>query len=221
MFESKDLEYHKGKYYGLYRAYVYDNKDPKNLGRLKLQIPNVYGVENGTDMLVTDWAYPMFPTCGNKAGIMCIPPITNHDGTKVLVWVAFEMGDKNKPVWMGGPVSSGGLQSDAEKNHKDKVAGITTKATYTFSSPSGHKVILNDDDGAINIVSAAGHKVYLNDGGEISLETTGGNKVILNDGEGITIESTQETIRIQCGGNKITFDGKAKHIKVNKQTFPQ
>lgn len=44
---------HEGKYYGLYRGVVVDNKDPKKLGRLKIQVPQVSGEE------VTDWAWPV------------------------------------------------------------------------------------------------------------------------------------------------------------------
>ena len=41
------------KYYGFYRGVVVDNNDPKNLGRLKMVVPQVSG-EN-----VTDWAWPV------------------------------------------------------------------------------------------------------------------------------------------------------------------
>lgn len=41
------------KYYGFYRGVVVDNNDPKNLGRIKMIVPQVSG-EN-----VTDWAWPV------------------------------------------------------------------------------------------------------------------------------------------------------------------
>ncbi|CAB4128100.1 hypothetical protein UFOVP225_7 [uncultured Caudovirales phage] len=43
----------EAKYPGFYRAVVVDNADPKNLGRLKMMVPQVSG-EN-----VTDWAWPV------------------------------------------------------------------------------------------------------------------------------------------------------------------
>lgn len=191
MFESKDLEYHKGKYYGLYRAYVYDNKDPKNLGRIKVCCPSVYGIANG-EPLVSAWAYPKFPVCGNGFGIQCIPPVKNPDGSNVLVWLEFEMGDKEKPVWSGGPISNGGLQSDALSNHKDKVNGTTSACCFVFTTPKGHKIILNDETGVLEIKSTTGHDIKL--------------------AEVLTITS--------AGGNKITFNDKAKTITVNRQSFP-
>lgn len=43
----------ENNYYGLYRGVVVDNNDPKNLGRIKMMVPQVSG-EN-----VTDWAWPV------------------------------------------------------------------------------------------------------------------------------------------------------------------
>lgn len=197
MFESKDLDYHKGKYYGLYRAYVYDNKDPKNMGRLKLQIPNVYGVD-GTEMLVTDWAYPIFPTCGNRSGLIAIPPTENIDGSRVLVWVAFEMGDKNKPVWLGGPISSNGLPDDVLSNQKHKINGNTDASVYEFITPRGHKIVLNDETN------------------EVILSTSGGQKIKMNDENGINIISYID-INITCGDNNINVNN--NNIIINDQIF--
>lgn len=44
---------HDEKYFGLYRGVVIDNNDPKNLGRIKMIVPQVMGEQ------VTDWAWPV------------------------------------------------------------------------------------------------------------------------------------------------------------------
>lgn len=44
---------HVTDYCGIYRGIVVDNKDPKNLGRVKLMVPQVLGEQ------VTDWAWPV------------------------------------------------------------------------------------------------------------------------------------------------------------------
>ena len=44
---------HDEKYFGLYRGVVVDNNDPKNLGRVKMIVPQVMGEQ------VTDWAWPV------------------------------------------------------------------------------------------------------------------------------------------------------------------
>jgi len=70
------------RFYGVYRGICVATDDPETLNRLKLRIPQVTG--DG----VTNW----------------VPPCTNHsfkvepgDG----VWVMFEAGDPNFPVWLG------------------------------------------------------------------------------------------------------------------------
>lgn len=44
---------HDEKYFGFYRGVVIDNNDPKNLGRIKMIVPQVMGEQ------VTDWAWPV------------------------------------------------------------------------------------------------------------------------------------------------------------------
>lgn len=190
MFESDSLNYHKDKLYGLYRAYVYDNKDPENLGRLKLCIPSAYG-SDGDDPLVSDWIYPAFPVNGWQFGLQCIPPVKNKDGSPVLVWVAFEMGDKEMPVWFGGPVSEDGLHEDVKKNHKDRVNGVTNKCLFCWSSPSGHKIFLNDqkhedhEKRCIVIKSVKGNTIIFDDKDErdtsITIRSVDGHSIIFND----------------------------------------
>lgn len=80
---------------GIYRAVVKDNKDPKNLKRLKLQIAQVTGNE------VTDWVWP-----SDLNGISTkIPDIGQG------VWVKYIGGDPEYPMWLG----VFGKQSDKSK----------------------------------------------------------------------------------------------------------
>ena len=72
------------KYYGKFRGLVTDNKDPKNKGRLKIKVPKVLGHHS------TTWALPSL-----GSGIFVIPKINTG------VWVEFEQGNPNKPVWTG------------------------------------------------------------------------------------------------------------------------
>jgi type VI secretion system (T6SS) baseplate-like injector VgrG len=72
-------------YNGTYRGVVTNNADPENLGRLKTQVPQVLGT------VQTEWAWPASP---NIAGI---PPLAIGDP----VWVAFEGGSLEHPIWLG------------------------------------------------------------------------------------------------------------------------
>lgn len=70
--------------FGLYRGVVVDDQDPESLLRLKVQVPQLFGPST------TDWAYP------------CVTDLTVTPPTKGdPVWVAFEAGDENHPIWVG------------------------------------------------------------------------------------------------------------------------
>lgn len=77
------------RYYGKYRGLVTDNQDPRQLGRLRVRVPEVLGdVESG-------WALPCVPYAGNGSGQYTLP----EPGTGV--WVEFEAGDVSRPIWTG------------------------------------------------------------------------------------------------------------------------
>ena len=61
------LERTSERYYGKYRAVVTDNQDPKNMGRVKANVPEVLGdVESG-------WALPCAPYGGKDVGVFAVP----------------------------------------------------------------------------------------------------------------------------------------------------
>lgn len=69
-------------YTGIYRGVVQDNKDPKNLNRLKVSVPQL--TENQT----TDWIYPVISTSR--------PPKIGAG-----VFVFYTAGNPDYPVWIG------------------------------------------------------------------------------------------------------------------------
>ncbi len=75
-------------FYGKYRGKVIDNDDPLKLGRLKTMVPAL------SDNELT-WALPCTPYAGPKVGWYVIPPIGAN------VWIEFEAGDTDYPVWVG------------------------------------------------------------------------------------------------------------------------
>ncbi len=70
-------------FHGLYRALVVDAADPQRLNRLRVSVPAVAG-------LGECWALPCRP-----AGSRAMPKAGS------TVWIAFEGGDPNHPVWVG------------------------------------------------------------------------------------------------------------------------
>ena len=79
-----------------------DNADPLNLNRVKLKVPQVLYTN------ITNWASPCLPVVSNSPALL--EPILETAASVSLdvvpqlnqgVWVMFEGGDPNFPVWMG------------------------------------------------------------------------------------------------------------------------
>ena len=103
-------ESHKGriarlKYYGIYRGFVEYNLDPLDLGRVKVRVPSIHGFLEDIDEgkckgIPTErlpWAFPCFHGSGcYDSGYYDVPLIGS------AVWVVFEDGDLERPVYLGG-----------------------------------------------------------------------------------------------------------------------
>lgn len=74
--------------WGKFRGRVVDNVDPLELGRLRVEVPQVPG-------LLATWALPCVPYAGPQVGFCFTPPIAGN------VWVEFEQGNANYPIWVG------------------------------------------------------------------------------------------------------------------------
>jgi hypothetical protein len=83
------LEKQTDRFYGKYRGLVFLNVDPQSQGRIKAIVPEVLGV------FPSNWCLPCAPYAGTLAGLFTVPMI----GTGV--WIEFEAGDVNRPVWTG------------------------------------------------------------------------------------------------------------------------
>lgn len=78
------------KYYGKYRGIVVNNIDPQQMGRIQAIVPDV------STIIPTTWAMPCVPLAGKQQGTFMIPQIGAG------VWVEFEQGDPDYPIWVGG-----------------------------------------------------------------------------------------------------------------------
>lgn len=77
-------------YHGMYRGIVCDTKDPERRGRIRVQCPSVLG------NYLSAWCEPCIPYATDYAGDYYVPPLGEG------IWVQFEDGDVNKPIWNGG-----------------------------------------------------------------------------------------------------------------------
>lgn len=78
------------QFFGKYRGLVMENIDPLQIGRLLVQ------VTDPSNILPSSWAMPCFPFTGIQNGFFVVPAIGSG------VWVEFEHGDLDKPIWTGG-----------------------------------------------------------------------------------------------------------------------
>lgn len=78
------------KFYGKYRGTVINNLDPMQIGRVQVIVPDV------SHVVPTSWAMPCVPIAGKQSGTFMIPQIGAG------VWVEFEQGDPDFPIWVGG-----------------------------------------------------------------------------------------------------------------------
>jgi hypothetical protein len=132
------IERVEGRYYGKYRGQVTDNNDPENLGRIKAKVPRLLGDEE------TGWALPAFIYGGaSEQGLFAVPDVNAG------VWIEFEGGDLSYPIWSGTWYTSGAIPESAQPG------------TKILKTKSGHKIVLDDDGGTLEITDSNGNSITM------------------------------------------------------------
>jgi len=138
------------KYYGKYRGTVLNNVDPMQQGRLMVQVPDVSG------LLPSSWAMPCLPIAGIQNGLFALPIIGS------AVWVEFEQGNPDFPIWVGGFWGSAA--------EVPALALLTPPGlpAITLQTPLQNGITISDlpgPTGGIMIKSATGAMLIVNDTG--------------------------------------------------------
>jgi hypothetical protein len=147
------------RHYGKYRGTVVDNVDPEQIGRLLVMVPDVLGVTPSS------WALPCVPAAGVESGVFVVPAIGAN------VWVEFEQGDPDYPIWVGG---FWGL-----------VADVPAFAAVPPAIPPGVNIVLQTPLQNMVLISDSAPTPET---GGIVLQSTGGAKIVIND-SGIYIDN--------------------------------
>ncbi len=164
-------------FYGKYRGVVTDIQDPLGMGRVRARVPDV--TENDD----TGWALPNVPFGGKGMGFVALPIIGSR------VWIEFEQGDPDYPIWCGCWWAS--------KEELPDEASDAPNGRVLLKTAGGQKIML-DDSGAntntITLQTSDGQKIVMNGQG-ISITLTSGQKIelsagkiSLDDGGGATVE---------------------------------
>lgn len=77
------------EFWGKYRGIVIDTEDPLMLGRIQVTVPQALGE------VATAWAMPCVPYAGLEVGFCMLPPVGG------AVWIEFEGGNLDYPIWSG------------------------------------------------------------------------------------------------------------------------
>jgi len=195
------------KRYGKYRAFVTNNKDPEKRGRLLLKVPSVLGDDD------SDWALPCLPFGGGAGyGLFLVPEIGAQ------VWMEFEEGDVQRPIWVGTFWQQGGdVPADASRDepltrllqtpggHILQFDDESGKEKFRLHHPSGAEVLI-DQDGVIALTDATGATLTLNaKDGKILIEDANGNSLIMS-GTGTTVEDANGNV-IEMTPSGVTVKG--------------
>jgi len=165
-------------YFGKYRGTVINNVDPMQQGRLMVQVADV------SNVIPSTWAMPALPFAGIQSGMFAIPAIG------ATVWVEFEQGDSNYPVW------SGGFWGSAADVPALALAGPPGVQSIVIQSVLQNMLMISDVPGP-----TGGIVLKSSTGAMIAINATG---ITISNGQGATIVLTGPTITMNAGALVVT-----------------
>jgi uncharacterized protein involved in type VI secretion and phage assembly len=132
------VEAMNGRHFGKYRGVVVSNTDPERRGRLEVRVPSVLG-----DQSV--WALPCVPYAGDGVGLFAMPKKDSG------IWIEFEQGDLNFPIWVGCFWSDG--QIAALDSSPDVKFWKTDRLTIRIDDAEGSLTIENETGSAFKLTA--------------------------------------------------------------------
>jgi len=159
--------------FGKYRGMVINNIDPMQIGRVQVMVPDLAGLVPGT------WAMPCVPVAGINTGVFTVPMVGSG------VWIEFERGDPDYPVWVGGFWGSAAEVPALSHVVPPGINGIT------LQTPLKNGLVISDlpgPTGGILIQTTAGAMISVSDVG-----------IIISNGKGAVINMTGPTVDVNLG----------------------
>ena len=152
-------------HFGKYRGTVLNNIDPMHMGRLMVQVPDV------SNIMPSTWALPCLPFAGIQNGFYAVPIIGAG------VWVEFEQGDTDYPIWTGC------FWGSAAEVPALALAGTPGLQQVLIQTSTQNTLMISDTPGPT---------------GGILLKSTTGAMIMINE-TGITISNGQGASIIMVG----------------------
>lgn len=133
-------------YYGVYDGQVCNVNDPENRGRIQCVIPDV------TEDSPSAWCEPCIPFASDDKGDFYLPNLKDY------VWVMFEHGDPNYPVYFGGWFAQDRtplLRDYADNKLNQRIIGFFNSFITMMKEENKIKIGVTKDDP--EIVITEGH----------------------------------------------------------------
>jgi uncharacterized protein involved in type VI secretion and phage assembly len=165
------------KFYGKYRGTVVENVDPLQTGRLLVQVPDV------SNVLPSTWALPCLPFTGIQSGFFAVPEIGSQ------VWVEFEQGDPDYPIWVGG------FWLTAADVPALALAGVPGLQQIVIQTTTQNTLLISDTPGP-----AGGILLKSSTGALISVSDIG---ITISNGQGATIIMTGPAVTVNEGALEV------------------
>jgi uncharacterized protein involved in type VI secretion and phage assembly len=161
-----------GPFFGKYRGVVVNNVDPMQIGRIQVSVPAL-------SVIPSTWAMPCVPWAGINTGVFTVPPLGAG------VWVEFEGGDPDYPIWVGGYWGTAAEVPVMARAVPPGLAGFTIQTTLknglTISDTPG-------PTGGILIQTTTGAMISVSDVG-----------IVISNGKGAIINMTGPTVDVNVG----------------------
>jgi uncharacterized protein involved in type VI secretion and phage assembly len=165
------------KYYGKYRGVVVNNIDPEQRGRILANVPDMQG------FLPSSWCMPCAPVGGLQHGFFAVPP------PGAGVWVEFEQGNIDYPIWSGCFWDIGEIPATA-------FLAPPPIPAITMQTVLQNAIQISDvpgPTGGILLKSATGATITINETG-----------ILISNGQGATILLAGPSVTINAGALVVT-----------------
>jgi hypothetical protein len=159
-----------GEFKGKYRGTVVNNVDPEQRGRIQVIVPDV------SNVMISSWAMPCLPVAAMQMGMFTVPLIGAG------VWVEFEQGDPDYPIWVGGYFGTAAEVPTLSRIVPPAIPGIT------LQTPLQNGLVISDvpgPTGGILLKTATGAMISVSDVG-----------ITITNGKGATINMTGPTMNV-------------------------
>lgn len=166
------------RFHGKFRGTVVNNVDPMQLGRIQALVPAVNQLVPGT------WALPCVPFAATQAGVFVAPPIG------AAVWIEFEQGDPDHPIWVGG------FWGSTAELPPLALAGNPASPSIVLQSVGQSTIMISDLPGP-----AGGILIKCSTGASIAVNDVG---ITIQNGKGASVALAGPSVTINNGALAVT-----------------